>query len=225
MPNHCENDLIITGPVEDIKKFLEASYVKPEPGKDGKIDEVDGARPDGSYLSLLHAHYPIPATLKITSGSNTDMAFAALHGSQQQLDYWLKMPWAPERGLTSRATIIAHLEKTDPKALEEGRLAADNEKNYGHRDWYSWCNAEWGTKWGDYDTTLLKSEPKKIKITFQSAWSPPIEGLMKIAAKWPALKFSLRYYEQGMAFKGHLVLKGDEVLKQEQGSYHGSRGG
>lgn len=225
MPNHCESDLTITGPVEDIFKFLEASYIKPQPGEDGKIEKVDGARPDGSYLSLLQAHYPMPSTLNITSGSNTDMAYRALYGTDAELDYWLKMPWAPERGLVDRASMIGYLEKTDPKALEEGRIAKDNLKNYGHTDWYSWANAEWGTKWGDYETRLLKSEPKKIKITFQTAWAPPIPGLMKIAAKWPALKFDIRYYERGMGFKGRMVIKGDEVLTQEEGKYKGGRGG
>ncbi len=225
MPNHCESDLTITGPVEDIKKFLEASYILPEPDESGEIEKVDGARPDGSYLSLLRAHYPMPSSLNITAGSNTDMATAALFGTDRDVAYWTSMPWAPERGIVDRASLLAYIEKTDSKAMQEARIAKENVKNYGHKDWYSWALAEWGTKWGDYETTLVKSEPKKIKISFQTAWGPPAPGLTKIAAKWPTLKFDLRYYEQGMGFKGQLVLKGDEVLKEEQGKYSGRRGG
>jgi len=40
-------------------------------------------------------------------------------------------------------------------------------KKYGHGDWYSWSNANWGTKWGCYD-----EESDDGYYHFTTAWSP-----------------------------------------------------
>jgi hypothetical protein len=38
---------------------------------------------------------------------------------------------------------------------------------YGHADWYSWCNANWDTKWG-----CCNSDLSDDTLTFETAWSP-----------------------------------------------------
>jgi hypothetical protein len=43
---------------------------------------------------------------------------------------------------------------------------------------------------------------------------------------FPRLKFTLRYYEQGMGFSGKLVLKGGKTLTDDYNdNYRGGRGG
>jgi len=43
-------------------------------------------------------------------------------------------------------------------------------ERYGFDNWYDWAIKNWGTKWGVYDVTEWKGN----KISFNTAWSPPI---------------------------------------------------
>ena len=78
---------------------------------------------------------------------------------------------------------------------------AVNTAKFGYANWYDYCVAEWGTKWdvgGDGMTAVL--EDGRLAMTFDSAWSPPLE----FYAKMCDLGFSVRayYYESGMCFAG-----------------------
>lgn len=86
------------------------------------------------------------------------------------------------------------------KELEEQQ--ARNREKYGYGDWYDWCVANWGTKWGDCNTYLDESNAYETTFCFDSAWSPPIEGLTFISKSFPSLIFTLSYIEEGMGFYG-----------------------
>lgn len=70
---------------------------------------------------------------------------------------------------------------------------------------YGWCCQNWGTKWepefnglelidsGDGDGLL--------KVTFSSAWSPPVEAIATICAEHN-LQGRLEYFEGGVGFLG-----------------------
>lgn len=81
-----------------------------------------------------------------------------------------------------------------------------NQEFFGYADWYSFCVAEWGTKWdighGDGYGKLTMKDIKNntIKIGFDSAWSPPIDAYEKLFD----MGFSIKalYYESGCAFCG-----------------------
>lgn len=90
--------------------------------------------------------------------------------------------------------------------------------------WYNWRLQNWGTKWNASDTVITRHK-RSVKITFETAWSPPIPILHALAEKFPNNTFCLRFYEMGMAFKGHLKLKGETVLEKSEGKYNGTRGG
>jgi hypothetical protein len=109
----------------------------------------------------------------------------------------------------------------EQKKLEEQQKR--NIEKYGHQDWYSWCNANWGTKWGacDFDWTSffdgeMEANAKYIGAYFQSAWSPA-EGLIKeISKQFPTLVFSLVYTEESDAYAGCSVFR-DGVMLAEEG--------
>lgn len=90
---------------------------------------------------------------------------------------------------------------------------------------YEWCIKNWGTKWGMYDFSEWKRFKRSAFIRFDSAWSPPLPVIRAIAKKFPKLKFTIRYYERGCAFKGVLQVKGDTVLLEKKDEYRGHRGG
>ena len=63
----------------------------------------------------------------------------------------------------------------------------------------NWCVDNWGTKWNvDKDPDLNFN--KDDTICFDTAWSPPIPVIAALAAKFPDVKFTLRYFEGGNFF-------------------------
>ena len=101
-------------------------------------------------------------------------------------------------------TISGFFGKNDPEKQAELEVKqAENRAKYGAKDWYDWNCNNWGTKWGDEDTDLVGSEgDTKIHFYFNSAWSPPIEGIAHISKMFPSLEFVLSYEEMGMGFYG-----------------------
>ena len=87
----------------------------------------------------------------------------------------------------------------------------NNRVKYGYKDWYDWANVNWGTKWGDYETYLDSGSPddKFLEFRFDSAWSPPIEGIAHIATMFPTLNFIIAYEEGGMGFFGVCTFDSD----------------
>ena len=90
------------------------------------------------------------------------------------------------------------------KGYEEAQA---NIAQYGYSDWYEWCVKNWGTKWGDTETDLMVHDDDQTMLSFQSAWSPPVEGLQKISEKFPTLTFVLTYSEEGMDFYGVALIR------------------
>ncbi len=89
-----------------------------------------------------------------------------------------------------------------PKDCEE-----QNIQKYGHKDWYSWCVANWGTKWdpGPVEgsiTTLKKRSMASFQSGFDSAWGPPTEAFANLCNKYPELDVTLEYFEPGCCFFG-----------------------
>ena len=88
---------------------------------------------------------------------------------------------------------------------EQAKLEADTAKNladHGYGNWYDFCVNEWGTKWdvgGDGQIADVL-EDGRLAMSFDSAWSPPIQFYEKMLD----LGFSVRayYYESGMCFAG-----------------------
>lgn len=87
---------------------------------------------------------------------------------------------------------------------EQRKLEAQEQANqeaHGYKNWYDYCVNEWGTKWdvgGDGMTAEL--ENGQLVMSFDSAWSPPINFYEKMLD----LGFEVRayYYEGGMNFAG-----------------------
>lgn len=87
---------------------------------------------------------------------------------------------------------------------EQAKLEADTARNVetiGYGNWYDFCVNEWGTKWDvGAEGYEVEIENGGLTMSFDSAWSPPLEAY----AKLEALGFEVRayYYESGMCFAG-----------------------
>jgi len=91
-------------------------------------------------------------------------------------------------------------DEAEQKKLEED--TARNVAEHGYGNWYDYCVNEWGTKWdvGGDGMTADVLEDGRLAMSFDSAWSPPLEFYGKMCD----LGFSVRayYYEGGMCFAG-----------------------
>ena len=74
---------------------------------------------------------------------------------------------------------------------------------------YNWCVNNWGTKWDLGDEGMTVEEDGKVLIyRFTTAWSPPIPVVIAMSEQFPRLRFSIRFREDGMGFKGIESYKG-----------------
>lgn len=98
--------------------------------------------------------------------------------------------------------------------LAYDRLYAQNKEKYGFSDWYGWSNANYGTKWGDYEGTLTRDSDNEVTYTFTTAWAPFNESFMEyFAEKFPELNVVYTYSETGMNFMGcYIIAEGDGVV-------------
>lgn len=70
--------------------------------------------------------------------------------------------------------------------------------------WYGWAVSNWGTKWdvgGDGRDPI--TDPNVLELSFESAWSPPIEAYR--AMEEEGFEIEAHYYEPGICFFGSYI--------------------
>jgi hypothetical protein len=161
MPNHVTNILTFHGKPQRINELLK--YIQ--------SDEVDGY---GEKIAIdFNKIIPMPPSLNITSGGNIMKARLVLDSNSLQSEYelqnMLNYPWVIELGIKTKEELIERLkEKLTEQDLKEGEIAIENEKKYGHSDWYGWRANNWGTKWNAYNVHI-----EEEILSFDTAWSAP----------------------------------------------------
>lgn len=90
---------------------------------------------------------------------------------------------------------------------------------------YETACALWGSKWADYDVELEWGSPERpfdeeyLRVRFNSAWSPVIEGYRKLSELLP-IAVVLTYEEESLDYVGGAAIVGGEVLLEERfGNY------
>lgn len=90
----------------------------------------------------------------------------------------------------------------EKQAALEAQGAA-NLKKYGYKDWYDWRVANWGTKWDLCDVNVNRVDDETVTLTFDTAWSPPIEAYEKLLGL--GFEITAYYYESGMQYAGSWI--------------------
>lgn len=98
---------------------------------------------------------------------------------------------------------------------------------------YDWCVRNWGTKWRACEVSINDK-----RVTFQTAWSPPVPVIAALHKKFPTLTLSLEFFECGVGYSGGVTFYSKEDYYDEdkewepgiphvtwEGEYHGTRGG
>ena len=70
--------------------------------------------------------------------------------------------------------------------------------------WWDWRVQNWGTKWDACESHICNNDINFFCVSFETAWSPPIDWIDNIMENFPDLCFELEYEEPGMGFGGLL---------------------
>jgi len=203
VPNWCSNDLYIYGKGRH-------EIVTAIAGKDHAVIDFDKI-------------IPMPTILSGTVKGSTENMAAVLLGWETG-SYMLDWDWVKEAGVTTLEGLKALLLKRDNTLLATAETMKQARAETGYTNWYDWCVENWGTKWNAHDGSCEEHRTRFL-LQFDTAWSPPVPVIEALSEKYPKNKFSLRYYEAGMGYKGRFAVKGGQVLENYQGEYRGRRGG
>ena len=101
----------------------------------------------------------------------------------------------------------------DPKQIELEAAEKRNLETHGYSTWYDFAVNEWGTKWdvGGDDGMITEDGPNALRMSFDSAWAPPVPAMAKFQDL--GFKVKLIYYESGMAFAGLYDENGDDYYE------------
>lgn len=178
MPNHITNILTITGSEAEVRKCLES---------------IRGIE-DEQYMDF-NKIIPMPESLNITSGSSVESAIDIIQNNTKKFEMMMEYHWVKEQGIKSIEELKESIKsRLTQKDFDEALKAIDNEIKYGCRDWYSWSNLHWGTKWNAYDQILENDDT----IIFDTAWASPYPVMEKLAQMFPSLHFCVKYADDDL---------------------------
>jgi hypothetical protein len=117
--------------------------------------------------------------------------------------------WSDERYKEMTAEEKAELD--DLTARYEANIA-----EYGHRSWYDWAYANWGTKWSPRVTEMGEVEEyggnASINGNYETAWSPATGLMKKVSEAFPTLVFEVSFDEEAEAYLGCEIFYNGEVF-------------
>lgn len=179
MPNHVTNILTLKGHSDEIEKCFKV---------------IQGVYEDGEKRIIdFNKIIPMPESLNIVSGTETDRGMTLLLNDTEKLKEMLDYAWAKRDNITDIESLRQYLLSTiSEEGLKCGLKAIKNIKQYGHKDWYNWSIANWGTKWNAYQQSKLTPESTK----FETAWSTPFPVMCKLSEMFPELSLEIYYADE-----------------------------
>jgi hypothetical protein len=211
MPNWCWNSLEISGDKKHISKFKKV--LNDNPIKDTILKKDFLKRKKEYLLEQKESGFA-------RENLNTYLKYNKLEPKKFVVDvlgYTIN-----EKGNAELEEELGMLAKFYPEPNYEeikGSLAT-NESERIMPSWWNFRVNYWGTKW-DVDIDIATSDDDFIHITFDSAWSPPVQWLYKVAQDYPNLDFKLEYEESGVGFKGVLEIDKATLIKDETREWYG----
>lgn len=89
-----------------------------------------------------------------------------------------------------------------------------NIATYGHKSWYEWRIANWGTKWNSSSKEFNVQDSKTIHMTMNTAWSLPLELLKKISKDNPGTTIQIVDCEEEAGFfVGDCTILNGEIVE------------
>jgi len=192
MPNHTANNFTVTGPVADVKRFLQ---------------QAAGSDTELSFNSLI----PLPTVLKAVSSPVRIQPQEEINATW---DEWYKRKdegklekWELEQG---RPMGLGITQDTYNTLMKE----------YGVSNWYDWSVLNWGTKWDCYDvrewSIAVADEEMTATIYYETAWSPATQVWLTVSQQYPTLTFFHEYADEGGGFLGDETIHNGTVIEENE---------
>lgn len=152
----------------------------------------------------------------LVEGNANDLAEmrSFVMGDDEVFSFNSIIPMPEELRGTTKGFGMAHnetLEETHEREQREAKLV----DRHGFDNWYDWSVANWNTKWDAYPMSDLPLEWEErrngLYIEFFTAWSPPLSVIAALANKFPTLRFSLDYSDEGGGYAGQFVCEGSDL--------------
>jgi len=211
--NWCFNWLTVRGQPYAIKRFKDGLQV-------------------GNKRLLLESYLPCPQKLVEANHYGQNIGYETFFNPDPS-GYLkvLELPKIENQGIKNREQLMEFVKREhpdgcgDPDSYEEGLKINNNLFEFGFKNWYDWCLANWGTKWiispdeksEDSDHVLEEVSDTKLIFKFRSAWNPPGAGIDRIAALFPELDFKLEFAEPCNGFRGCGHLVDGRLVERERG--------
>lgn len=196
MPNHCTNEIAVSGSPADLEAFRSLC--------DGGTYEDGEPRPM-SFQRVL----PMPEAVRATGSldglvSLADRGVPAAEIPDAELDRYVGEP-------------SGHWVRFPDRDAVRERYATllENRRLHGEAGWYGWANANWGTKWDAYDASPLGGSPEEgtLLYRFDTAWAPPVPVLLELSRRFPAVEMDLDWHEEG-GRSGRMVFRGGDYTEE-----------
>lgn len=193
MPNHITNIINVTGDKIRIKELFD--FVSNE-----------------NILFDFNKIVPMPESLQITSGSMVDNAIHIITNDENALREYFDYEWVKQENITTIKELKKFLsKKLKPIDFREARQAIRNIEKYGHKDWYSWRIAYWGTKWNAYDFECINEN----SIKFNTAWGTPFSVIEALSKKYNDLRIEVKYADEDLGYNCGMYVFEDGKLIEE----------
>lgn len=138
----------------------------------------------------------ITNTIWFESKSDADKVKEFMTTEESEFDFNVLIPYPKEYAEKDR--IAREYEKENPGNWK------DRPKDGFNSGGYEWCIANWGTKWNAYNIEWIADY---AEMRFDTAWSTPEPIFEALKAKFPAIRFSVGYYDEDMYSDNRGVLE------------------
>ena len=196
MPNWCENELVISGPKQDVEDLLSTmSAPKTEVTEHGVINNVIVDTCTFSFGNIIP--YPMEyEQLDRAYEAATRMISKMTHSEREK---YFQSNGRPRDGYNSGGYEWC-------------------KANWGTK--WDACDVLISKR-----KPSKSSKAVFYDVSFQTAWTPPRPVIHALSLKYPKVRLALKYWERGAGFRGSLIMKGGRIISQSQKAYSGRRGG
>lgn len=167
MPNIAENILKIKGTKQQIEEVV--NYLNPNDNKSEVID--------------FNNIKKMPSDLDITASSLGDVFYEYLYNNEKIDDLKLL-----------KKTFVNGNVNDIKKGLELAIAYNNNIKNYGYKEWYDWCEENWGSKWNAFDSSFDGNDT----FFFETASNGVNELIELLSKRFEDVEFEYKWHESGM---------------------------
>lgn len=209
MPNHLTTVCTLTGPAEDIARFIGAHIHECERhGETAERFEFESIVPMPQSIKdtirpMGDAPVPDGVPAEPVGDGPVELYAASLledPGANFSRGLWR---WV-DQDVHTWGDVQAWLDKKYPSARFWGQRVVRALEETGCPGWYEWCVEHWGTKWGAYAFRRRGQGQTKLVFEFDTAWLFPGPIFVALTKLYPECTFEVVTIDEGgPEYEGH----------------------